>query len=547
MPTKIWYCPFCGYEVPSRGRCHSCGERLLAAPLPELESGPDDDEVGYRLDDWGDEERARLIRLLVSARVPHRFEEEELVVLAADEAEVDKLVARATSAGLDEDEELGAAGPAPAPATEGSRAVSRALYEAAQVLREDPTDMKADVAFAEASAAVFAADYLPDMDEAQMAAVGRVTRRLLGALGADEALEDEIRHQAEVLCRLVALSAGEEPARAEAARALARLAAAAQSKGRPVALPRSQLTPAGEMGFGAQIPLETTETTGSPSSFSGAGLPFGVGTAPGAQAEPTGHSRGGAGAADGEVDGEVDGKEVPQGRGGAPTTSRIGPAETETGSEDAVVAGGRGSSRPKAMQGAAETGAEDAEAAGEVQALEQAGDEGSPVQGREAPLEPEDFEEEDEDSGEIVYELAEWLPEQRVELCLLVEAAGIPYSWEGTDLTVAAEHEAEVEALFGQVRGLADEDDEARYRAIEELFGSVDRLANDPGDEERQQAFLQAVGAVEQPTPVGVDDAFWWRVRSQGHAVRAALESGARLDEISREAALLAEMLHEMV
>jgi len=543
MPTKIWYCPFCGYEVPSRGRCHSCGERLLAAPLPELESGPDDDEVGYRLDDWGDDERARLIRLLVSARVPHRFEDEELVVLAADEAEVDKLVARATSAGLDEDEELGAGEPAPAPAAEGSRAVSRALYEAAQVLREDPTDMKADVAFAEASAAVFAADYLPDMDEAQMAAVGRVTRRLLGALGADEALEDEIRHQAEVLCRLVALSAGEEHARAEAARALARLAAAAQSKGRPAALPRSQLTPAGEMGFGAQIPLETPETTEPPSLFS-------VGTAPGAQAEPIEEARGRAGAADGKADGKANGKEVPQGRG-ATTTSGIGPAETEAGSEGAVAAGGPGKTAQKVMREPAEARAEDAEAAEEAEeeaaALEQAGDEVPPAQGHEAPLEAEDFEEEDEDSGEIVYELAEWLPEQRVELCLLVEAAGIPYSWEGTDLTVATEHEAEVEALFGQVRGLAEEDDEARYRAIEELFGSVDRLANDPGDEERQQAFLQAVGAVEQPTPVGVDDAFWWRVRSQGHAVRAALESGARLDEISREAALLAEMLHEMV
>jgi hypothetical protein len=52
---------------------------------------------------------------------------------------------------------------------------------------------------------------------------------------------------------------------------------------------------------------------------------------------------------------------------------------------------------------------------------------------------------------------------------------------------------------------------------------------------------------VEQPTPVGVDDTYWWRVRSQGHAVVSALEGDARLDEISRHAALLAEMLHEMV
>jgi hypothetical protein len=163
-------------------------------------------------------------------------------------------------------------------------------------------------------------------------------------------------------------------------------------------------------------------------------------------------------------------------------------------------------------------------------------------------LEDEDLEdEEDEDSGELVYELAEWLPEQRVELSMLLESAGIAYNWDGTDLTVAEDHETEVDGLFEQVHGLLEEDDEARYRSIEELFGSVDRLANDPTNEERRQAFLEAVAAVELPTPVGVDDSFWWRVRSQGHAVVAALENAGRADEISREAALLAEMLHEMV
>ena len=122
------------------------------------------------------------------------------------------------------------------------------LYEAAKRLRDDPTDMQADAALGEASAAVFAVDYLPDMDEDHLAAVGRVTRRLLGALGADEALEDEIRHQAEVLCRLVAPSAGESPG-AEAGRArLARLEVGADEKGRLVALPQSDVTPGGEMG-----------------------------------------------------------------------------------------------------------------------------------------------------------------------------------------------------------------------------------------------------------------------------------------------------------
>jgi hypothetical protein len=125
--------------------------------------------------------------------------------------------------------------------------VARPLYDAAKRLRDDPTDMKADVALAEASAGVFAVDYLPELDDAHMAAVGRVTRRLLGALGADEALEDEIKHQAEVLCRLIAPSAGPDAVDEEARRALARLEEGARRTGREVGLPQSEVTPGGEM------------------------------------------------------------------------------------------------------------------------------------------------------------------------------------------------------------------------------------------------------------------------------------------------------------
>jgi hypothetical protein len=435
--------------------------------LPELESGPDDDEVGYRLDLWDDLTRVRLIRALIAAGVPHRFEEDELVILAVDEAEVDKLVARASGAeAVDEDEDEDQA------VDEVGQTASQDLYDAARRLRDDPTDMQADVALAEASTGVFAADYLPDLDEGQLAAVGRVTRRLLGALGADEALEDEIRHQAEVLCRLIAPSAGEAQAEAEAARARAHLEAGAKEKGRVAELPQSTVTPGGEMA----LPVPAVSHEVPPREGTG---PAQVGDAAGAVS---------AGATD---------------------------------RADALKAG---------ASGATVQGADDLETAdgGVEDELDEDSDD-------------------DEASGELVYELAEWLPEQRVELSMLLESAGVAYNWDGTDLTVAEEHETEVDGLFEQVHGLSEEDDEVRYRSIEELFRSVDRLANDPGNDERQEAFLEAVAAVEQPTPVGVDDAFWWRVRSQGHAVVAALESGLREDEVSREASLLAEMLHEMV
>jgi hypothetical protein len=422
MSRRVWYCPTCGYEVGSRGRCHGCGEKLVASPLPELESGPDDDEVGYRLDQWDDETRGRLIEALIDRGVSHRFEEEELVVLAVDEAEVDAIVAEVTGGSSETSEEGELVEDAGAEARPAARRVGQDLYDAARRLRDDPTDMQADVDIGEASALVFTVDYLPGLGEDELAAVGRVTRRLLGALGADEALEDEIRHQADVLCRLVAPSADMDAAEAERGRA--RLEAAAKEKGRPLELPGSRA----QSGGGELAPELVHEDAGL----------------------------------------AADGDEM---------------------------------------------------------------------------AEPE----EEEGAGELVYELDEWLPEQRMELSILLEGAGIAHRWDGTDLTVAEPDEPLVDALFEQVHGLADEDDEARYRLIEELFGSVDRLANDPADPERQQAFLDSVGVVEQPTPVGLDDAYWWRVRSQGHTLKAAVEGGSRRDEISREAALLAEMLHEMV
>ena len=277
MPTKVWYCANCGYEVTSRGRCHSCGERLVASSLPELESGPDDDEVGYRLDMWDDPTRARLIEALINAGVSHRFEEEELVILAVDEAEVDQLVARVTGAVADTGTK------AMRTATKKKRRVSggrrrrgwRPPWPANCTTRPRgfATTRRTcwrTAPLSEASVAVFSLDYIPGMDEDQLAAVGRVTRRLLGALGADEALEDDIRHQAEVLCRLVAPSAGEAQEAEEEQRARVRLEAGAAEKGAVVALPQSDVTPGGEMGAavlstamaGGEVTAETVKEWG---------------------------------------------------------------------------------------------------------------------------------------------------------------------------------------------------------------------------------------------------------------------------------------------
>lgn len=93
MAHKVWWCDNCGYEVDKGGRCAGCGERLLLSDLPELLPGSGAEEVGYRLGGWEGRARGRLIEALVSQGVLHRFEDEELIVLLADESTVDRAVA----------------------------------------------------------------------------------------------------------------------------------------------------------------------------------------------------------------------------------------------------------------------------------------------------------------------------------------------------------------------------------------------------------------------------------------------------------------------
>ncbi|HEX3539279.1 MAG TPA: hypothetical protein VHT75_02440 [Acidimicrobiales bacterium] len=194
MATNIWYCPTCGYEVRGRGgRCHNCREPLIESPLPELAEGEVDDEVGYNLDEWEDAARGELIGGLIDGNFRHRFEGDELVIAAEDEDDVDNLIAR-----------LGTEGDQGDPTDEAPGEVLTRLNDAARRLEIDPTDMIADGDVAEAAGGLFAIDAVWGVDEETWAAIGRVTRRLLGALGAEEALEDEIATSAALLARLLA-------------------------------------------------------------------------------------------------------------------------------------------------------------------------------------------------------------------------------------------------------------------------------------------------------------------------------------------------------
>jgi hypothetical protein len=501
--SKVWYCVNCGYEVGSRGRCHRCRVKLDLSPLPELEVGDEDDEVGYRLDDWEDAARGKLIVALIRANVRHRFEDDELVVGADDEARVDDLVAAVAEVpddGEEDDEVVFAVTPA-AP----SEGVSRnrlgdsyvpgfgeldprgrpvdpfvttpltgaefqviadqikLLHAAARRLQADPTDMEADGQVAEASAAVFVTDRFRGVDTDTWAAVGRTTRRLLAALGAEEAQEDEITRQAAILSALLDVVADD-------ARVVAALAAK-EDEDRLAAAAEDQ-----DLDDDSQQPDADEDVADE--------------AAAGEAVAEDGESGVAAGRDDDEIITAVAGDETDDDQSGAE-------ADADGDGSDPVAVG--------------------------------------------AGYNPDE---------ETVYELpVEWLPEQRAELTILLHAAGIEPKWDRGDLVVPADREADVEGLFDRIHGTqnTDEQDEAQYQEISELFAATSRLAGDPDDLGRATEVLRTLGAVDGSTPFGFDGLKWTAIRKRARLLADSIEGKAQPDLIGTEAGSLRDLLRELV
>jgi hypothetical protein len=162
-----------------------------------------------------------------------------------------------------------------------------------------------------------------------------------------------------------------------------------------------------------------------------------------------------------------------------------------------------------------------------------------------------------QDDEELIYELPDWLPEERAQLSLLLDRDGIPHEWEDSDLVVPEANESKVESLFDQVERTPAEgglpaapegaDDEAEYQALSDLFGAADRLASDPADRRKQSELLEAASAVSDwPVPFGMTDDQWWQVRSRARVARESIEAdddGA----IEQNAAILRTLLRGFV
>ncbi len=131
----------------------------------------------------------------------------------------------------------------------------------------------------------------------------------------------------------------------------------------------------------------------------------------------------------------------------------------------------------------------------------------------------------------------------------MLDAEGIPHEWDGGDLVVSGIREEEVDAIFRRIEGGegGEEDEEARYRTLEELFAAADRLAKDPASKDRRDDARLAIEAADGPTPVGLDDSQWWPIRSRAHNLLDALTVDAGATRVADEAAAVRNLLRAVV
>ena len=195
------------------------------------------------------------------------------------------------------------------------------------------------------------------------------------------------------------------------------------------------------------------------------------------------------------------------------------------------------------------------------------------------PQSPDDGDEGDEgDHDSLVYELADWEPEMRARLDLVLKSRGIAYQWErvgelyegdefttagdpqewevATNLVIAEADEEAVDALMDEVefpmalQGTDDEgaDDEASYQRMANLFNAADKLMHDPRDVSIAGEFIDASDAAKEgPPPFGVDGDLWAEVQRQAGALSAQLDAESDDETVETLARDLRNLLHPLV
>lgn len=184
----------------------------------------------------------------------------------------------------------------------------------------------------------------------------------------------------------------------------------------------------------------------------------------------------------------------------------------------------------------------------------------------------------DGDHDSLIYELADWEPEMRARVDLLLRTRGIAYRWErvgelyegdefttagdpaewevATNLVIAEADEEVVDSILDEVEfpmalEATDDDsgeDEANYELMASLFNASDKLMHDPGDVGTVGEFIDAADAVKSsPPPFGVDGDVWAEIQRQAGALSAHLDADGDHEMASTLARDLRNLLQSWV
>ena len=158
----------------------------------------------------------------------------------------------------------------------------------------------------------------------------------------------------------------------------------------------------------------------------------------------------------------------------------------------------------------------------------------------------------DPHAEKVVYEVAEWSPEDRADLTDALVEEGVRYLLDDMgDLVVVAMDEDRVDTIIDE---LTDEEGEAddgpvATDVLSELFVAADKLRKSPRDARAIiEARDQAAAVIALPPPYGFERRTWAQVGLRAGALRKALEDDAPDDDVVAEAASeLRDLLHPMV
>jgi hypothetical protein len=159
----------------------------------------------------------------------------------------------------------------------------------------------------------------------------------------------------------------------------------------------------------------------------------------------------------------------------------------------------------------------------------------------------------DPDAEKVVYEVAEWSPEDRADLTDALVEEGVRYVFDDMgDLVVVAMDEDRVDTIIdGLTDGeeVDDGDEPVAAELLSDLFVAADILRKSPREARAiANARDQAAAVIALSAPYGFERRTWAQVGLRAGALRKALEEETPDDDTVTEAAgALRDLLHPMV